>query len=125
MAWDEMKPIDRFYPVRFPSPEELRAWRIRLLEYATKVGGLAAVGAGEARPVVFVPLLPKGHSSVYAYVSEGGRRLVREFSRLAELEAPVSLGELPDGHTLLYGDGGDASAYERRAEDAGDTTDAS
>ncbi len=122
MASGEVKPVDRFYRVRFPSPEELLAWRVRLLEYAAKVGGLAAVGAGDARPVVFVPLLPQGHSSMYAYVSDGGRRLVREFSRLAEVEAAIPLGELPGGLTLLYGEGADASAYEQRARDAGDET---
>jgi len=111
-----VKPVDRYYRVRFPDADALRVWRGRLLEYAATVGGLAA-GALDSRPVVFVPLMPEGHTSVYAYVSEAGRALVREFSRAAVIEAaPVALRELPDGLTLLYGDGVDADAYAARRQ---------
>ena len=108
-----MKPVERYYRIKFPQPDDLRAWRVRLLDYAGRVGGLVA-GTAESRPVVFVPLLPKGSNSVHAYVSEGGRALAHEFSRVAEVEGTVHLRELPDGLTLIFGDGVDASAYEQR-----------
>jgi len=108
-----VEPVERLYRVTFPNPDELRAWRIRVLEYAATVGGLPG-GAAESRLVVFVPLLPRGHKSVHAYVSDGARGLVRNFSREAYIDAAVSLRELPDGLTLIYGEGADASAYEHR-----------
>jgi hypothetical protein len=107
------KPVERLYRVTFPSPDELRAWRVRVLEYAATAGGPAG-GAPESRLVVFVPLLPRGHKSVHAYVSDGARGLVRDLSREADIGKAVSLRELPDGLTLIYGEGVDASAYEHR-----------
>jgi hypothetical protein len=106
-------PIERLYRVTFPNPDELRAWRVRVLEYAATVGGLPASGS-ESRLVVFVPLLPRGHASVHAYVSEGARGLVHNFARGARVDTAVPLRELPDGLTLIYGEGVDASAYETR-----------
>ncbi len=108
-----VRPVERLYRVTFPDPDELRAWRIRVLEYAATVGGLENSGP-ESRLVVFVPLLPRGHASVHAYVSEGARGLVHNFSRGARLDTAVPLRELPDGLTLIYGEGVDASAYEHR-----------
>jgi hypothetical protein len=109
-----VKPVDRYYRVKFPDPDALRAWRGRVLEYAATADGLAG-GTPESRPVLFVPLLPEGRRSVYAYVSEAARPLVRELAEAAQIEAaPVTLRELPDGLTLLYGDGVDAEAYTNR-----------
>ena len=105
MTVNEPEPIDRLYRVTFVSPDELRSWRVRVLDYAAKVGGLPVSG-DESRLVVFVPLLPQGSKSVHAYVSDG--------ARAAQIEAPVPLQQLPDGLTLIYGDRVDASAYEQR-----------
>ena len=115
-----MKPVERLYRVRFPDPDELRDWRVRVLEYAATVGGLAAM-TPESRLVVFVPLLARGNRSLHAYVSDAARALVHNFSRLARIEEALPLLELPEGLTLIYGEGVDASAYEHRgdAKDAG------
>ena len=108
-----VKPVEHLYRVTFPNPDELRAWRVRVLEYAATVDALPG-GAPEPRLVVFVPLLPRGRESVHAYVSDGARGLVRDFSREAQIDAAIPLRELPDGLTLIYGEGVDASAYEHR-----------
>ena len=107
--------IEQFYLVNFPSADELRAWRGRILVYAAKVGGLTA-GAAGPRPVVFVPLMPQGYDRVDAYVSEGARSLVREFARHAQIGKAMRLKELPDGLTLLYGDEADVIAYAKRLD---------
>ena len=108
-----MRPVDRFYRVRFADERVLREWSMRVLEVAAAREDLA-VGAG-ARWVIFVPLRAPRTETVYGYVSEPARGLASGLARGVDLDGSMlSMRELPEGLTLLMGDGSDAAAYERR-----------
>ena len=86
-----------------------------MLEIFASPQDMASNGA-RARPVIFVPLRAPRRGTVYAYVSESARRMVR--GRTPGVDAKgeaLTLAELPDGLTLLHGDATDAIAYEYRA----------
>ncbi len=111
---NEMRRIDRYYRVRFEDDRVLRDWATTVMELAVRPFGLRSVGAGD-RAVVFIPLMPAPGASAFGYVSDDARVLADHFAPAVQLDGiVVHLGELPEGLTLLYGDGGDADAYEHR-----------
>lgn len=109
-----MPRIDRYYRVSFVDDHALRDWAAALLRVALRPLGLRSAGAGD-HAVVFVPLIPPRGHLAFGYVSDDARVLADELAPGAELDGTVvQLGDLPDGLTLLYGDGADADAYEHR-----------
>jgi len=109
-----MPRIDRYYRVRFQDDRALRDWAATVVRLAVRPLGLRSAGAGD-RAVVFIPLLPPPGASAFGYVSDDARVLADDFAPGVQLDGTVlQLGELPEGLTLLYGDGSDADAYEHR-----------
>jgi hypothetical protein len=110
------RPVDRFYRVTFADEKVFRTWSERALEFTATLQEFSA-DLIDPRPVAFVQLTPRPGSPPVAYVSEGARGLASVLIGMAHLTAtPVSLWELPDGLTMLFGHGVDADAYERRGE---------
>lgn len=109
-----MSRIDRYHRVRFEDDRALRDWAATVMRLAVRPLGLRSAGAGD-RAVVFVPLMPSPGASAFGYVSDDARVLADQFASGVQLDGTVvQLGELPEGLTLLYGDGDDADAYEHR-----------
>ena len=109
-----MPPVRHFHRVRFADGRTLDDWSATVIDLAVKPLGLRSAGAGP-RPVVFVPLRRPPDGLVFGYVSDDARSLADGLTPRVELDGTlVPLGELPEGLTLLYGDGGDADAYEGR-----------
>ena len=109
-----MRHIDQYYRVRFTDDRALRDWAAELMQLALRPLGLWRAGAGN-RVTVFVPLRPAAGASVLAYVSEDARPLADGVTPGIEVDTTVGLTDLPEGLTLLLGDGADAEAYEHRA----------
>lgn len=108
------RPVGPFYRVRFGSRKRLRDWVTRVRVFSQTLHGLEEAEV-EPRPVVFAPLIPKDDGDACAYVSDGARWLVISLGIVAELDgATLRTRDLPDGLSLVYGDGVDAEAYERR-----------
>ncbi|MFN2566594.1 MAG: hypothetical protein ABR499_16480 [Gemmatimonadaceae bacterium] len=100
--------------MRFTDEQTMREWARRVQEFATRAEGLES-GAVEPRPVIFMPLIPRRGRKAFAYVSDGARELAVGLTKGVELdEAAARLRELPEGLSLLCGDGRDVAAYERR-----------
>src|SRR3712207_6823104 len=107
-----MPRIDQYYRVRFEDDRALRDWSARVMQLAVRPLGLRSAGVGD-HAVVFIPLMPARGASAFGYVSDDARVLAEHFAPDAQLDGTVvQLGELPQGLTLLYGDGADADAYE-------------
>jgi hypothetical protein len=109
-----LRPVDRFYRVTFADERGFRLWAERVVEFTAALQDLV-LERFERRPVIFVrPEVARGMQPV-AYVSAGARGLAAHISGGARVDpAPVMASELPDGLTMLFGDGVDADAYERR-----------
>jgi hypothetical protein len=111
---NRMPRINRYYRVRFEDDRALRDWATGVMRLAMRPLGLSSAGAGD-RAVVFVPLRTRPGALAFGYVSDDARVLADAVAPGGQLDGTVvPLDELPEGLTLLYGDGGDADAYERR-----------
>jgi hypothetical protein len=111
--------VDRFYRVRFADDHAFRAWSERVRDFVTALQNIAP-DLMEPRVVVFVPLMPTLGAPVSAYVSEGARGFSSILFGSAHVEwSPVPMAELPDGLSLLFGEGVDADAYARRGSRGG------
>jgi hypothetical protein len=110
-----MSAAHQYHRVRFADGRALDDWAADVIHLAVRPLGLRSAGAGP-RPVVFIPLQPPPDGVIYGYVSDDACRLADGLAPRVELDGTlVSLRELPEGLTLLYGEGGDADAYEGRA----------
>ena len=114
----QVRPVEQFYRVRFPDYRDLHAWMRRVLDHAA-VAEEAKAWDDRPRPVIFVPLMAHREPAAFAYVSEGARSLALTLGRGVEVgEGVVAIRDLPDGLTLLYGEGADAESYMSRRRDA-------
>jgi hypothetical protein len=110
------RPVDRFYRVTFGDERAFRLWAERVVEFAAALQDVVP-DLREIRPVIFVQLRPSRDAPPYAYVSAGARGLATHISGGTKVDAsPVSMSELPNGLTMLYGEGVDADAYQHRGE---------
>jgi hypothetical protein len=108
------RPVDRFYRVTFADERGFRMWAERVVEFTAALQDLV-LERFERRPVIFVQLRVAQGMQPVAYVSAGARGLAAHISGGATVAPqPVMASELPDGLTMLFGDGADADAYERR-----------
>jgi len=109
-----MAHVRHYHRVRFADGRALDDWAGEVIRLAVRPLGLRSAGAG-AHPVVFIPLRPPRNGLVFGYVSDDACALADGLAPRVELDGTlVPLRELPDGLTLLYGDGGDVDAYEGR-----------
>jgi hypothetical protein len=107
--------VTRFYRITFNDERSFRLWTERVVEFSAVVRDLVADRRLELRPVIFLPLRPTPGEVLQAYVSPGARTLTTHLSGAAKVDAePISAEELPRGLTMLFGDGVDAAAYEKR-----------
>ena len=112
-----MASVNRYHRVRFADRSALDDWASDVIELAVRPLGLRSSGAGP-HPVVFIPLRTPPDGLVFGYVSDDACPLADGLSPRVELDGTlVPLPELPEGLTLLYGDGNDAAAYESRGSE--------
>jgi hypothetical protein len=110
---DPGRAMDRFYHVTFADERGFRLWTERVVEFTSALREIIPAVV-EMRPVIFVPLRPAPGEPLFAYVSTGARGLAAHISGGTKLDpAPVSIGELPHGLTMLFGDGVDAAEYAK------------
>ena len=111
---DSGRAVDRFYRVTFADERGFRLWTERVVEFTSALRDLVPALL-DMRPVIFVPLRPAPDEPLVAYVSAGARGLAAHISGGAKVDpTPLSVGDLPGGLTLLFGEGVDAAEYERR-----------
>ena len=111
---ESIRPIVRFYRVTFADERGFRLWTERVVEFTSAMRDLIPALL-DMRPVIFVPLRPAPDEPLVAYVSAGARGLAAHISGGTKVDAtPVTVHDLPGGLTMLFGEGVDAAAYERR-----------
>src|SRR5918997_7197649 len=111
---DSGRPVDRFYRVTFADERGFRLWAERVVEFTAALQDLV-LDRFDLRPVIFVQLRVAPGVPPVAYVSAGARGLATHISGGVTVgSTPVTASELPDGLTMLFGDGVDADAYDRR-----------
>ena len=108
------RPVEHFYRVAFADERGFRLWTERVVEFTAALRDIIPAVL-EMRPVIFVPLRPAPGEPLFAYVSAGARGLAAHISGGTKVDpTPVAVADLPRGLTMLFGEGADAAAYERR-----------
>jgi hypothetical protein len=106
--------VDRFYQLTFSHESDFRKWTERIVEFTAALRDIIP-DRPELRPVIFVPLRPASGAPIHAYVSVGARGLGVHLSGGAKVDTTlISLADLPQGLTMLYGEGIDADEYAKR-----------
>lgn len=106
--------VDAFYRVAFRDDSSFRQWTERVTEFAAIARHILA-DRSEMRPVVFVPQGPARGTPLRAYVSPGARGMAMRISDGVLIDRTlVTAADLPEGLTMILGDGVDEAEYAKR-----------
>jgi len=114
---DYGRPVDSFYRVTFADERGFRLWTERVMQFTSALRDVIPAVL-DTRPVIFMPLRPAPGEPLVAYVSAGARAIAAHIYGGTNVDAtPVSVDDLPQGLTMLFGEGVDAAEYQRLRAD--------